>query len=113
MPPGHQAHEAQGFFVEASAEAAHHARFPGLPKAQANSELSFCCAYVGNIGPRGAANEQEPFPAQSQYNKLLCFLLPAYFLAAAFFLPATVFRLPFLVREFVRVRCPRTGSPFR
>ena len=26
LPPGHQAHEAQGFFVEASAEAAHHAR---------------------------------------------------------------------------------------
>ncbi len=31
----------------------------------------------------------------------------------AFFLPATVFFLPFLVRALVCVRCPCTGSPRR
>ena len=31
--------------------------------------------------------------------------------AYAFFLLATVFFLPLRVRAFVRVRCPRTGSP--
>lgn len=36
-----------------------------------------------------------------------------YFLAIAFFLPATVLRFPLRVREFVRVRCPRTGKPLR
>lgn len=36
-----------------------------------------------------------------------------YFLAIAFFFPATVFRFPLRVREFVRVRCPRAGSPLR
>lgn len=35
-----------------------------------------------------------------------------YFLVA-FFLPATVLRLPLRVRELVRVRCPRSGKPLR
>lgn len=35
-----------------------------------------------------------------------------YFLGA-FFLPATVLRLPLRVRLFVRVRWPRTGKPLR
>ena len=35
------------------------------------------------------------------------------YLRGAFFLPATVFLRPFLVRAFVRVRWPRTGSPRR
>lgn len=36
-----------------------------------------------------------------------------FYLRGAFFLPATVRRRPFLVRAFVRVRCPLTGSPRR
>ncbi len=37
----------------------------------------------------------------------------SYFFATAAFLPATVFRLPLRVLEFVLVRWPRTGSPMR
>src|SRR5690606_533808 len=36
-----------------------------------------------------------------------------YYFLVAFFLPATVLRLPLRVRELVRVRCPRTGKPLR
>ena len=36
-----------------------------------------------------------------------------YYFLGAFFLPATVLRLPFLVRLLVRVRCPRSGKPLR
>ncbi len=40
-------------------------------------------------------------------------MIEYYPLEGAFFLPAMVLRGPFLVRAFVRVRCPRTGRPLR
>ena len=44
---------------------------------------------------------------------LVCFLAITNYYLVAFFLLATVFLLPFLVRELFFVRCPRSGNPKR
>ena len=86
-----------------------------MPSASTTFLARFTPAFRGAFSPSadaGAAPASGAAGTGAGWVSLVSSLI-GYFFATAFFLPAMVRRGPFFVRALVRVRCPRTGSPFR
>lgn len=81
---------------------------PGAAPAAAGLAAPFA-GFFSVLGSAIADSEGKGRQDKRPPTGLSLYLLLAYFLAAAFLRPATVFLVPRLVRALVLVRCPRTG----